>query len=547
MISEKNTLLGHVVEISGSEFVCHVISEEEGFVSETTVDGQLVRIGQVGSYLMVRQSGIYILVIVETMWQEVDAEGHLVRMLRVNPLGEITAKGGFVRGIARFPTTGAELHLVSAGTLKSLFAKYSEADFKVGKLTAFESIDVFLDASAFFGRHAAILGQSGSGKSWSVTSFVQSTLRAMPNAHIIILDLHGEYGAKDWDPSTRPPFPEDKVRCIKASELEIPYWLLTYEELIELLIDEDDPNASVQIAFLRGALLELKREANQHLELGHITVDSPIFFSMDDLLKRFRSVNEQLADFGKSQTALSGKFDQLLVKLQSRLNDTRYDFLLRPKKRIGSESLAGLMRDFVGLGEPRANVTVLDLSAVPFDVQPTVTAQIGRLAFEFNFWNPACREFPLFLICEEAHSYIPREDLGNMKGTRRSFERIAKAGRKYAVGLCVVSQRPHELSETVLAQCSSFICLRITNPDDQDYVRALVPDSAKGILEALTSLAQGEAIATGEAVPMPVRFRVTMPDPPPNAQSIDYAGMWSRGPTETDVEHIVDCWRRQQR
>lgn len=134
-----------------------------------------------------------------------------------------------------------------------------------------------------------------------------------------------------------------------------------------------------------------------------------------------------------------------------------------------------------------------------------------------------------------------------MKGTRRSFERIAKAGRKYAVGLCVVSQRPHELSETVLAQCSSFVCLRITNPDDQDYVRALVPDSAKGILESLTSLAQGEAIATGEAVPMPVRFRVTMPDPPPNAQSIDYAGMWARGPKETDVEHIVDCWRRQRR
>jgi DNA helicase HerA-like ATPase len=547
MISEKNTLVGHIVEINGSEFVGQVISEEEGYVTEIMVDGQLVRIGQVGSYLMVRQSGIYVLVIVESMWQEVDSEGQLVRMLRVNPVGEITAKGGFVRGTAHFPTTGAELHLVSAATLKSLFAKYGEADFRVGKLTAFESIDVFLDASAFFGRHAAILGQSGSGKSWSVTSLVQSTLRAMPNAHIIILDLHGEYGAKDWDPSTRPPFPEDKVRCIKASELEIPYWLLTYEELIELLIDEDDPHASVQIAYLRGALLELKREANQHLDLGHITVDSPIYFSMDELLRRFRMVNEQLADFGKSQTALSGKFDQLLVKLQSRLNDTRYDFLLRPRKRVKSESLAGLMRDFVGLGEPRANVTVLDLSAVPFDVQPTVTAQIGRLAFEFNFWNPACREFPLFLICEEAHSYIPRGDAGGMKSTRRSFERIAKAGRKYAVGLCVVSQRPHELSETVLSQCSSYVCLRITNPDDQEYVRAMVPDSAKGILEALTSLAQGEAIATGEAVPMPLRFRVTMPDPPPNAQDIDYSGMWSKGPRDTDVEHIVDCWRRQRR
>jgi len=547
MISEKNTLIGHIVEINGGDFSAQMISEEEGFISEVTVDGNLVRVGQVGSYLMARQAGLYVLVIVESMWQEVDPEGNLTRMVRVNPLGEITAKGGFARGVANFPTTGAELHLVTTATLEMLFAKFSAADYKVGKLSSFDSIDVYLDASAFFGRHAAILGQSGSGKSWSVTSLVQSALRAMPNAHIIILDLHGEYGAKEWDPDTKPPFPADKVRCINASQLEIPYWLLTFEELIDLLVDQEEEDASVQIAFMRGAVLELKREANEHLNLGHITVDSPIYFSMDALLKRFKDANEQLADFGKSKTALSGKFDSLLVKLLSRMNDTRYSFLLKPEKRTSSETLPDLMRDFVGLGEPKAKVTVIDLSSVPSDIHPTVTAQIGRLAFEFNFWNPRCREFPLFLICEEAHAYITRDTSLEHRGTRRSFERIAKAGRKYAVGLCVVSQRPHELSETVLAQCSSFICLRITNPDDQEYVRALVPDSARGILEALTSLAQGEAIATGEAVPMPVRFKVTMPDPPPNAQSIDYAGMWSRGPAETDVDHIVDCWRRQRR
>jgi len=481
------------------------------------------------------------------MWQEVDVDGALVRMARLNPLGEITAKGGFIRGVAHYPTPGAELHIIGAATLDALFAKYSAADFKVGKLSSFEDIDVYLDASTFFGRHVAILGQSGSGKSWTVTSFIQSTLRAMPNAHIIVLDLHGEYGAKDWDPNTKPPFPADKVRCLKASDLEMPYWLLTYQELIELLIDADDINASTQIAYLRGVLLDLKVKANEHLGLDHITVDSPVFFPMDKLVKRLKSANEMTADFGKTKTALTGKFDQLLVKLESRLNDTRYDFLLRPTKRTSSESLVGLMRDFVGLGEPNAKVTVIDLSSIPFDVHPTVTAQIGRLAFEFNFWNPRCREFPLFLVCEEAHSYIPRETTTEHAATRRSFERIAKAGRKYAVGLCVVSQRPHELSETVLSQCSSFICMRITNPDDQEYVRSLVPDSARGILEALTSLAQGEAIATGEAIPMPVRFQVTMPDPPPNAQDIDYAGMWKNGPADADVEHIVDCWRRQRR
>ncbi len=547
MISEKNTLIGHLIESTGSDFVAQLISDDEGFVPEVTVDDVNIRIGQIGSYLMVRQAGTYVLVIVEGMWQEIDPDGGLLRMVRVNPLGEITAKGGFERGVAHFPTTGAELHLVSASTLEVLFSKYSAANFKVGTLSSFETVDVFIDPDAFFGRHAAILGQSGSGKSWSVTSFIQSTLKAMPNAHIIILDLHGEYGSKDWDPNTRPPFPAEKVRCIKASELEIPYWLLTYEELIELLIDSDDPNASVQIAFLRGTLLELKRETNSHLDLGHITVDSPIYFPMDELVRRFKYANETTADFGKSKTALTGKFDQFLVKLQSRLNDTRYDFLLSPTKRTSSESLAGLLRDFVGLGDQNAKVTVLDLSSIPFDLHGVVTAQIGRLAFEFNYWNPNCREFPLFLVAEEAHSYITRDRQAGHQGARRSFERIAKAGRKYAVGLCVVSQRPNELSETVLAQCSTFVCLRITNPDDQEYVRALVPDAARGILEALTSLAQGEAIATGEGVPMPVRFRVTMPDPPPNAQSIEYAGMWAKGPQDTDVEHIVDCWRRQRR
>ena len=547
MISEKNTLIGHLVESSGAECVAQLISEDEGFVPNVTIGEEEIRLGMVGTYLMVIQDNSYGLVIVESMWQEVGADGELMRMLRMNPLGEITEKGGFQRGVAHYPTTGAELHLVTSSTLKVLFAKYSAANFNVGKLSASETVDVFLDPDAFFGRHAAILGQSGAGKSWTVTSFIQSTLKSMPNAHIIVIDLHGEYGTKEWDPDTKPPFPEDAVNCIKASDLEIPYWLLTYEELIELLIDMDDPNASVQIAFLRGVLLELKREANEHLNIGHITVDSPIYFSMDDLVKKFRYANETTADFGKSKTALTGKFDQLLVKLQSRLNDTRYDFLLKPQKRVSSESLTGLMRDFVGLGSKRAKVTVLDISSVPFDVHPTVTAQIGRLAFEFNYWNPNCREFPLFVVAEEAHAYIPRDHVGGHQGTRRSFERIAKAGRKYAVGLCVVSQRPNELSETVLAQCSSYICLRISNPDDQEYVRSLVPDSARGILEALPSLAQGEAVAAGEAVPMPMRFQVTMPAPPPNAQSIEYANMWAHGPEETDVEGIVDNWRKQRR
>ena len=165
-----------------------------------------------------------------------------------------------------------------------------------------------------------------------------------------------------------------------------------------------------------------------------------------------------------------GQFDRFLMRIESKLNDTRYDFLLKPLSRNTSASLSGLLRDFVGLGTQKAAVTVIDLSSVPFDVRPTVAAQIGRLAFEFNYWNPQYRDFPILLMCEEAHVYIPRSAESQFSGSRKSMERIAKEGRKYGVGLTVISQRPHEVSETVLSQCGTFICLRITNPDDQSYI-----------------------------------------------------------------------------
>jgi hypothetical protein len=546
--TDRKTKIGRVVEVTGAEFVAQLISEDDGFTREMNFDKYTVRVGQVGSYMIVEQAGYRLLTMVESMWQEQGMADEVVRMLRMSPLGELNKDGEFTRGVTHYPTTGADLHVVTEDALSRLFAKFNEADYSIGKLSSFESINVYLDASNFFGRHVAILGQSGSGKSWSVTSLIQSALRVMPNAHMVLLDLHGEYGLKKTNLHSHAVFPEHMVRCLDTDDLEIPYWLLTFAELVDLLIDMDDENASVQIAFLRSTVLNLKVAANEHLKLAHITVDTPIHFSLDELFKKFKVANEQTASFGKETTALYGRFDQLLVKLESRMNDTRYDFLLRPSKRTSSETLPDLMRDFVGLGDPAAKITVIDLSAVPPDLLGTVTSQIGRLAFEFNFWNPRCREFPIFLICEEAHSYITREGVNDEhKQTRKAMERIAKQGRKYGVGLCVVSQRPHELSETVLSQCSSFICLRISNPDDQAYVRELVPDAARGMLDALPSLAQGEAIAVGEAVPLPLRVQITMPDPPPNSSNIDYAGEWLNGPEDISVEDVVDRWRRQER
>ncbi len=547
MNQETSSVLGHLVEVTSNLFTAKLNTDLEGFSADKMIGMDKVRVGQVGSYLMVKQSGTKILCIVERMWTESAARSHDVHKLSLVPLGEYDDNGNFERGINHFPTVGAELIMVSNWNLERIFSDYSEVYYKVGKLSTFEAIDVYLDPSSFFGRHAAVLGQTGSGKSWTVTSLIQAALRYMPNAHIIIMDMHGEYGDKKTGDYMSSPFPAAKVRCLDALDLEMPYWLMTFADLAELFINKEDPHAAVQNAFLRGALNELRIKSNKGSDLGHITVDSPVYFSLEELRDRFEDANQETSDFGRVKGPLHGRFDQLLVRMHSMMNDGRYNFMLNPRLRTSTDTLVDLMRDFVGLGNPKANVTVLNLSAVPYDVSPMVTALIGRLAFEFNFWNPDCLEFPIWLVCEEAQQYIPREKDSRFKEARRTMEHISKAGRKYGVGLCVVSQRPKEVSETVLAQCGTFLCLRISNPDDQEYLRAMVPDAARGTFASLTSLARGEVVAMGAAVPMPVRFQMNLPNPPPNSSDVDFAGKWSKGGKEIDVEKLVSNWHRQLR
>ena len=326
---------------------------------------------------------------------------------------------------------------------------------------------------------------------------------------------------------------------------------MTYAELCDLLIDNTEREAHNQIAFFRDTLRDLKQAEKEPLGLERVTVDTPVYFSLDELLKKIEDENTRMVPGAKAGTEKRGPnhgvFDRFLIRLESKLNDVRYDFLLKPKVRTTSDSLTGLLRDFVGLGDPKRPITVIDLSSVPFDVRPTVAAQIGRLTFEFNYWNPQYREFPILLICEEAHAYIPRDTHSQFAGARKSMERIAKEGRKYGVGLAVVSQRPHEVSETVLSQCGTFLCLRITNPSDQAYIRGLVPESERDLVDILAGLGRGEVMALGDAVPMPSRFRFYKPEPAPNSEDIDFYTKWKEGPDDIDVDDIVNRWRRQER
>ena len=552
MAVSTNTLIGHLTEIRNGRMRGQLLNEDEGFQPIVQLEGRPLLVGQVGSYVCVRQFGFQLLAIVGHVEFAVDSSAAAPRSaagcrLDLAPLGEISEKTGFTQGIRRFPTPGAEIHLVSVSEVNLIFVKNRQFGFAAGYLREHPTAHIYLNPTAMFSRHFAILGQSGSGKSWAVASLLQNTVKAMPKAHIILLDPHGEYCWFDERRQLHSAFEQGIYRYLDARALEIPYWLMSFQELLDLLIDRNDPGATIQTAFLRDTVLSLKNEAAQSLGLERASLDSPLYFPLRRVYEMFKDANETRLDFGKTKGPLYGQFDEFLVKLLSRLNDMRYDFLLNPQRRNHSDSMAGLLRDFVGLGQQRCRITVIDLSHIPFDVRPVVSAQIGRLAFEFSYWNPQHREFPILLICEEAHAYIPRAAGTQYEGARRSMERIAKEGRKYGVGLGVVSQRPHEVSETVLSQCGTFVCLRITNPDDQVYVRQLVPEGESDLVDMLTSLGRGEAMILGEAIPLPIRCQIFKPHPTPNSSDADFHSGWTEGPDDLDMDAIVNRWRRQGR
>jgi uncharacterized protein len=561
MSTPDPSLIGRLIDIQGGRLIATLFPTEDGFPSAKTLEDESLPVGQLGSLVEVRDHAGHLLAEVarsheeavgtRTVKGEVSAAPRQVtvreRRLELTALGEINGDGRLEPGVSRYPLIGATVHLIPTPRLTGLLTRKTQVALDLGRLSVRPALKATLEPTALFGRHLAILGQSGAGKSWTLSSLMQRVVKTMPRSHIVLLDLHGEYGWKRADGSVDGIFPPGTARYLDARELEIPYWLLTYSELVDLFVERSDANATLQIAFLRETVYNLRKQSNQHAGIDRLSVDSPVYFPIDELYQRFKKANEEKLEFGKVKGPLFGAFDDFLVRFLSLYNDGRYDFFMRPRKNKSSASLEGLLRDFVGLGEPKRQVTVIDLSPVPVDLRPVVSAQIGRLAYEFNYWNPRRHEFPILLVCEEAHQYIPRESDTRFVGTRRSMERIAKEGRKYGVTLCIVSQRPTELSETVLAQCGNYLCLRISNADDQEYVRRLLPEGAKNLADRLASLRRGEVLAVGDASLLPTRIQVDRPDPPPSSSDAPFSQSWMDGPEDLDVNDIIDRWWRQVR
>lgn len=463
------------------------------------------------------------------------------RILSTVPVGTLDTAGAFERGADTLPTVNAPVFAVDAKTIDSIYAGYAEGNFSLGSLSLIPNQTAKINLDAFLTRHAAILGQTGGGKSWTVASVVQK-LTAFPQSTVVLFDLHGEYGAtfgKDAD-------------VISASDLELPYWLMNSEELLGLMVDRSESAAPNQIAKFKDLLQAAKEAHSENAALGipKITIDTPVYFDFSALIGEFRRLDTEMvsgANGKDKQGPLFGQFTRLLMRIDSRMNDRRYDLIFKPEKYTTSASMDDLFRRLLGeLSGARKKAVVIDLSSVPFDVRASVISLILRCLFDFAYWYRRVNgeKYPIAVVADEAHIYFSDRDT-NAEAARMSAERIAKEGRKYGISLTVISQRPREVSSTILSQCGSFLCLRISNPDDQAYIRNLLPDSVRGITAMFSTLRRGEAILLGDSVMMPTRIRIDPPSPSPASDDASFAKAWALAPADLDMATVLAAWRNQ--
>ncbi|MHC5109025.1 MAG: ATP-binding protein [Planctomycetota bacterium] len=569
------------------------------------------RVGQLGSYVTIPLDDRTLVgFVVSSHRNDSDPSKPIdssALMLSVQLLGELKDEV-FKRGVNEYPIIGDDVHTALRDTFELIFSSFEKTDegkeypvsFELGKFAYNTDFDVKINGSQFLSKHVAILGNSGAGKSCTTARILQEVLD-LPESQVVMFDMHGEYRAAFSDENGQL---NANATYLGAEDLVLPYWLLKYEEIEALFVDRSNPlHISTQISFLRTALLEYKKDAAAELGITNtLTLDTPIFFSMDmfkiyaeNLNEARYVVNDDHLAF--SQLALRGldpdeqqhlmrtqkclfnrgnpegetphplyfaKLLGLIDHIDTMYNDRRFEFMLRPiehgmkspyfrdelLRRSSAGQSSGLMNHLIklltGRVNPRSNLTIIDLSGIPFEIVDITVAVLTRLLFDVNFWTPAHQRHPLLLCFEEAHNYIPRHEKGP-QFARKAVERVAKEGRKYGVSAMVVSQRPSELSETVLSQCNNFTVMRISNPEDQAYVRKVVGDQFAGVIEMLPVLRPGEAFVIGDSVLMPMRTLVTMPHPTPLSGDADFFKVWSAPMPNADVDDIIDHWRKQDR
>lgn len=509
-------------------------------------------------------------------------------IVETQPVGHME-QGKFKRGGKKISIPPQHIEIASADVLGEIYDSVEDdKKFSFGSLVQNHNVRAVIDGDRFFAKHVGVVGSTGSGKSCTVAKILQRGSESssdqkkrgvLNNSHIIIFDLHGEYASA---------FPDAFV--MSASNLRLPCWLMNAEELEEMFIESNENNSHNQISQFRDAVVANKIKYAQGGSGIKMTYDTPSYFSLREVVNYLDNLNREviskvqdeecpkLADgtlvlrrydfyFSQRQNFVEtsqakekrasngpffGEFSRFLMRITSKMNDRRLSFLLSSEKEDGgsysTDEMASILGQFMGYGENKSNVTIVDLSGIPFEVLSVVVSLMSRLVFNFSFHFHKARRYkerdlPFLLVYEEAHNYVPQGSSAKYNSVRRAIERIAKEGRKYGVSLMIVSQRPSEISETVFSQCNNFVAMRLTNPVDQNYVKRLIPDSLSAITDSLPSLEQREAIVIGDSVNLPTMMKIDDVDHKPDSRDINFHSEWKEDWLDLAMRDVVGRWQ----
>ncbi|MDD3171502.1 MAG: ATP-binding protein [Bacilli bacterium] len=474
---------------------------------------------------------------------------------------EGTKTNVFKRTLETVPEINANCYTLDGDRLTAFMKAISQLaiDAKnpltLGNYTLDDKAEAWIDGNKFFQRHAVIVGSTGSGKSWTVAKLLEQ-IAPLPSCNVVVFDVHGEYA-----PLIGNGFQHLKIAGPNDSVAEniifLPYWLLTYNEMISLMLDRSDNNAPNQAMAFSNAVIEQKRKQLEILSkadvLANFTIDSPVPYKIEDILNDFRAKDIEMVPGAKSekQGPLNGKLTRFIQRLEAKTNDKRLNFLFNSSDAVLDYNYAELICKKLMHSsslQTAKGIKIIDFSEVPSDVLPLMISLVGRIIFSVQQWIPKENRHPLSLFCDEAHLYLPANTNSSIEATGlENFERIAKEGRKYGIGLTVISQRPAEVNRTILSQSNNFIAMRLTNAEDQAVIKRLLPDSLGNFSELLPILDVGEALVVGDASLLPSRVKIAEPKLKPNSATIDFWDEWQKTSTVDVISKAIEALRKQSK
>lgn len=489
--------------------------------------------GEIGSMLRMIVAGRCVIASIHSLEAAGDGIAASISFLGEGGLDEAGHVSGFRRGVTRFPLPGTPVHPVSTADMDAIFSAGDVPHIEVGTVHPTCSTRAALHVDAMLGKHFALLGSTGTGKSTATALILHRICQMAPAGHIVMIDPHGEYDAA---------FAEVGA-SYGVSNLAMPYWLMNFEEHCEVLLTTSGADRQTDADILAKCLLAARQKNRAADTVARITVDSPIPYVLSDLTGILQ------AEMGKLEKASSNApYLRLKHKIDEIRSDPRYHFMFSGML-VGDSMKSFIKRVFRLPGEGKP-ISVIDVSGVPSEITSVVVSVLARCVFDYAIWARGTAQHPVLLVCEEAHRYVPSDRSTNNGPVRRILERIAKEGRKYGVSLGLVTQRPSDLAEGVLSQCGTIIAMRLNNERDQAFVRAAMPEGARGFLDTIPALRNREAIICGEGVPIPIRVAFDDLAEPLRPASHDpaFSELWkTSGNEDALVEQVIGRWRNQGR